>query len=302
MPYRGSMGQAKNKRSQRIRLLEQHPNCCYCGGATPATTLDHVPAKVTFWGKNRPAGLESPACDACNGGTKKLERAAALFSHIRMADDRTPAQQVEQREMAHKVRLDFPGWHHEFHAVPEHEQATLLPPKVRPMTVGPLMQEAMHAVAAKLAFALHYHKTGKIIPPTGFVAVHSDTNVTLLARPLPTELLDAVGPTEMLAQGEHTSEGHFAYRGAWMPDGSVSVFMAHLGEAFHFTMFGVGLDLTTSAPALAASEFPDMRLFRSGELQQADAKALARYHVPLPVWRTGGLSASYDARRRRRKR
>jgi len=279
------MGDAKRRRQQ---FFERHPLCCFCGGRAAATTIDHVPAKITFWGKRRPAGLEMPACTACNGGTKNLERAAALFAHIRMADNRTPEQREEHLKLARGVGIDFPGWQHEFYAVPDHDEAGRVPAGVKPMNVGPLMQDAIHAVGAKLAFTLHYHHTGTIVPEAGFVSVRFETNVTIQSRQLPPDQIALLRPTELLRQGEWTSEGHFAYRGNWVTDGSGSVFIAHLGEAFF-------LVLRADAEAPEAGEFnhqdPALRLVRPGDLQQADAVARKRYKAMLPVDRLTGAAS-----------
>lgn len=276
------MGETKKWRQ---RFFGLHPLCCYCGGDTMATTIDHVPAKIMFWGKRRPQGLEMPACDCCNGGTKKLERAAAVFAHIRMADNRSPKQRTEHRSIGHGVGVDFPGWQHEWQAVPDHPDAARLPPGVTPVNVGPLMRDAINIVGAKLAFALHYKHTSMIIPASGFVSVSFETNVTWPQRQIPDEILAALAPTGFLRQGEWTSEGHFAYRGAWTADGAGSVFIAHIGEAFFLKLHA---EVASPQEADVDMENPSIRIFRPKELQQADRLVAARYKVVLPVDRIGG--------------
>jgi hypothetical protein len=193
--------------------------------------------------------------------------------------------------MGRGVSTDFPGWQREFYSVPDHEDAGRLPADVKPMNVGPLMQDAMCLVAAKLAFALHYHHTGKIVPRTGFVAVRYETNVTMQSRELPADLVAMLGPSQMLTQGEWTSEGHFAYRGAWVPDGTGSVSIAHVGEAFFYLMFVVAQNAGSDEPQLEMNEFNEMRHFRPGDMQKADAVTSGRYNTPLPVYKTSGTAS-----------
>ena len=75
------MGEAKNKRR---RFLERHPLCCFCGGLTPAITIDHVPARTCFAGRAAPEGFEFPACVACQSATR-LDEMAFGFA-VRMFD------------------------------------------------------------------------------------------------------------------------------------------------------------------------------------------------------------------------
>ena len=61
------------QKKKRKRFLAQHPMCCFCGGATPATTVDHVPARAFFIDRRFPPGLEFPACLRCQNCTTDSE-------------------------------------------------------------------------------------------------------------------------------------------------------------------------------------------------------------------------------------
>jgi len=52
------MGEAKRRRKLREKILEANPMCIYCGGVTPAKTVEHIPAKIVFNRKQRPKGLD----------------------------------------------------------------------------------------------------------------------------------------------------------------------------------------------------------------------------------------------------
>ena len=116
----------------------------------------------------------------------------------------------------------------------------------------------MHTVGAKLGFGLHYHRTGKIVPPGGFVETRFRTNAKIYLGGLPPELMQDLGPVAVLAQGEWTSDGHFGYRPTSSADGTLGIYVAHLGRAF-ITISSVAFDAkempaTTSGQALRSTQ------------------------------------------------
>ena len=70
------MGAKKNKLQ---RFLLKHPHCCFCGGGTPATTIDHIPARTCFRGRAFPETFEFPACEPCNRASRLDEIAFAFY-------------------------------------------------------------------------------------------------------------------------------------------------------------------------------------------------------------------------------
>jgi hypothetical protein len=283
------MEEGRKRKRLTAQLLEGHPYCCFCGGGVAATTADHVPAKIMFWGKRRPKGLEVPACKSCNNGTKALEQLCSIFARVSIADERTPEERAELSQICTAVSRAFPGWQREL--FPDSEQIRKIeaqfaevPGDVKMARIGPLVQDAIYNVGAKLGFALHYHLTGLSVPATGCIEVRYETNHSLQSRELPPELLAELGPPEMLKQGEWTTFGHFAYRPAWIADGSGSMFLCHLGKALLFILFVV------SNAEMLPSTSKAMRRVHPGDLQRADANARAHL-IPLPtVSRTGGAA------------
>ena len=75
------MGEAKETRILRERMLAQRPGCIYCAGAAVADTIEHMPPIAMFEGRRRLRGLEFPACGTCNGGTKHPDLVAALLAN-----------------------------------------------------------------------------------------------------------------------------------------------------------------------------------------------------------------------------
>jgi hypothetical protein len=269
------MGEAKKKQRIAQRILAQHRSCCLCGGQRLATSIDHVPPKIVFWGKRRPSGLEVPACGPCNQGTRKLDQAAGLFARIRVGDT-SPEQQAEFERIAQSVTQNFPGWTSELAPTPAqarafHDRFGDKLATAEPANLGPLADDAIYTIAAKLGLALHYTIASQIVPPAGSVVVRYETNASLPENGLPAELLEQLSPVAHLTQGEWTSDGHFAYRRAVLRDGAGGVYLAHVGRAFLIVAF-VFLD-GRAIPSIGRHS----RTFRPGDLEHADAKALARY-------------------------
>src|SRR6476661_4761778 len=104
------MGEVSRRRRITARKLEAHPFCCFCGGRTPATTIDHVPARIMFPDRRRPAGLEVPACVPCNEGTRLHETIAVVFSRISVFDDPPIVNQAEFARICRAARNASPAW------------------------------------------------------------------------------------------------------------------------------------------------------------------------------------------------
>jgi len=91
-------------------FVKRHPICCFCGWQTPATTIDHQPARIIFPNKLRPKGLEFPACSICNEQTAPDEALLALI--CRAAGSHRPnARQDFQRlkGLVGTIERRFPG-------------------------------------------------------------------------------------------------------------------------------------------------------------------------------------------------
>jgi len=70
------MGDAQRRRR---RLIDEHPWCCFCGGSTPASSVDHVPPRTCFKGRAGPEGFEFPACSHCQTASRLDEMAVAFY-------------------------------------------------------------------------------------------------------------------------------------------------------------------------------------------------------------------------------
>jgi hypothetical protein len=97
------------KKRRQLDLLDREPLCIFCGGAVPASTGDHQPARALFDAKHAPEGYEFPACEPCNKKSKDHEH--VLTTLVRLKGDGAPDAQreVDFAKFAKAMRNNFPG-------------------------------------------------------------------------------------------------------------------------------------------------------------------------------------------------
>jgi hypothetical protein len=221
------------------RLREQ-PWCIYCGGATKATTIDHMPPITIFDQRQRPRGLEFSACDPCNSGARIAEKIIGFVS--RFYPD--PPNEAGQEELKRLYR-EFKRYHPEVlkeMAPPGTQFADFqrqhadVPAGAHPLNArGPLLNEAMKRFAAKLALALHFEITRGIASTSATVVGHWYSNVQAFTGAIPDELLKAVGPASTLVQGKRNVADQFLWAARHSPSRKHSLYIAQFREAFAVT-------------------------------------------------------------------
>lgn len=139
-------------------FLKQHPICCFCGGQTPASTIDHQPPRIVFPDKHRPKGLEFPACANCNRQTSADEALLALvcrFAGSRRADAARDFHRL--KNIVGSVDQSFPGLHQKMHAQRLWANERGVWVRVGTIDVNqPEVHLGLCRVAAKLALAIYY--------------------------------------------------------------------------------------------------------------------------------------------------
>lgn len=93
-------------------FIKRHPICCFCGGAEPAATIEHLPARIIFPKKHRPKGLEFPACAACNAQTRGDDSVLAVVAQA-LGSTRTDVPLIDEDTLAKASRgaqINFPGF------------------------------------------------------------------------------------------------------------------------------------------------------------------------------------------------
>jgi hypothetical protein len=178
------------KKRRQLDLLDREPLCIFCGGAVPASTGDHQPARALFDAKHAPEGFVFPACEPCNKKSKDKEH--VLTTLVRLKGDGAPNAQrdVDFAKFAKAMRNNFPGllrvlgadekqgfiksrgvWVPVGRAVPQQLPMVAIDPEIAGVAVD--------TVFRKLICALHYKHTGEILPADAEITVKWATNAAL---------------------------------------------------------------------------------------------------------------------------
>src|SRR5215212_9967475 len=100
------MGEGKAKRRAHASILERSSHCIYCG--EQADTIEHMPPRMMFRGKQRPKGLEFPSCRGCNSGTSQSDIVASLIGRL-SPDPTTQVEADEFKKLLVSVHQNVPG-------------------------------------------------------------------------------------------------------------------------------------------------------------------------------------------------
>jgi hypothetical protein len=96
------MAEAKRKSRKGSDVVAAETRCIYC--AAPATTLEHMPPRGMFRGRQRPGAMEFGACEACNNGTRGADAVAAVFSRLHPDQGVGTWQQAEIKNLIPRAR------------------------------------------------------------------------------------------------------------------------------------------------------------------------------------------------------
>lgn len=231
------MSEFKLNRRRKAEFLKQHLVCCFCGGNTPATTVDHVPSRQMFSLRRRPKGLEVPACECCNRATASHEQVAAMLGRI-YPDGPTEVEREEMRRIMDAVNTNVPGLLEEmiasFRQQERFVRANITLPGVGGVlnVSGPLLNRSIQAFGAKLGFALHYAMTGAIVPRAGGVAVRWFSNFERLTGEIPADLFRILGQPQTLRQGKWGAGDQFSYAFAISENSEMAAYFSTFRKSF----------------------------------------------------------------------
>lgn len=173
------MGEKANKRSA---FLAGNPFCCFCGGYTPATTIDHVPARTCFYKRIGPEGFEFPACSGCQTSSRKDEQIFGFYARLMDQDDGRYDKKDASRLLTgimnnapHLIpNLALPA-SAKRKALREYgiaKPANEFLEDIPLVGVPKDFHAAATVVGRKLALATHYRELGVIAGPDRLVTVH----------------------------------------------------------------------------------------------------------------------------------
>ncbi|WP_457587244.1 hypothetical protein [Ensifer canadensis] len=99
-------------------------------------------------------------------------------------------------------------------------------------TGGPIARSIIRKFANKLAIALHFEQTKKIVPRgAGIFAMHY-TNVTAIVDGMPIEVMERLGIEKALVMGRQHTGRAFTYQSARLSDEETTIHMAYFRQSF----------------------------------------------------------------------
>jgi hypothetical protein len=172
-----------------------------------------MPPKAMFAGKHRPAGLEFASCIPCNNGARQSDLVAAYIGRC-FPDATTEAELADLHRYTGALKQHLPAVLYEMRpprAREKHLMRRLGMTEGGALSLGgPHVTAHLQAFAARLGLALHFEKTGVIVPPEGGIAARVFTNVDFLTETVPQVVIDSLSARALQA-GRWTTEDQFLY-------------------------------------------------------------------------------------------
>ena len=240
--------------SKSRRFLLDHPYCCFCGGAEASTTIDHVPPKACFPEGYCPEEFEFPACDKCNGGSRRDDQLFGFYSQLLDFNEsnRTPGDLAKIAKLRDSISHKFPD------ALPDASTArpiynvgsviTLSPLAIEVRTPS-LFREPIETLERKLTHALYYREAGKALSKThSFLSEFyqpqgsSDVLTKYLVGLLPDQTIG--GRSNVKNYGER-----FGYKSGWKEEEDFFMYIAQFGRGLIVWGIVLGPDTKISESA-----------------------------------------------------
>ena len=229
------------QRSRRVAFFKSHPLCCFCGGASAATTEDHIPARTLFREKQWPEGYVFPACHDCNHGSSLDELVLGWIVRIQVSDY-TANDESELEDALTKLNRRRPEWVAKMRELSrietrrhlrEHQLSAASFPggEVYVMTMPDEITSALDRYAIKLGKALYYLHTGRIIPTSGLIKATALTNSQFTSPGFPLRSFDILAIAPPMSRAKRDLSDQFAYRYAVPIEGGGAGFLVQFRES-----------------------------------------------------------------------
>lgn len=243
----------RRRRSERkTEFLKTNPTCCFCGGEVPSVTIDHVPARSFFHERKWPEGYEFPACKECNEATRLDELLFSFLTRV-FPDPEAPDETNLLPELFKSIRNNFPGVLQQLQPSARdvrnwlRDTGTVLP---RGMSLSdvpilksdhPILRSAVRRTATKIALALYFKHSGKILPKDGLIGIAFFTNTTFKPDSFSDEFFNALSGMPDPRRGSLNLESRFNYQYAYSPDSEFAGFLVRFPQSMAF-LFVVSAD------------------------------------------------------------
>ncbi|WP_454722574.1 hypothetical protein [Delftia acidovorans] len=253
------------RKQKRQQFFESHPYCCFCGGLEIATTEDHFPGRSIFIERKWPEGYVFPACEKCNASSSDDELVMAVLARTGPEKDKNRNFLKEFNKAINALQRQNPDLTQGFQTFTRNDERKILKnlgahpfdengnPR-RPVTIPEEAFEHANNFGRKLAKALHYKHTGKIIPTTGHVFAKVFTNAEW-NKVNPEKISSILGGYAAIERNTQPLHNQFSYKYGITADGLASGY---------FITFGLG---TISFIATAFFSEEDYQMRKNNRIQ-----------------------------------
>jgi hypothetical protein len=242
------MGTARIKKQA---IFAKCPNCIFCGGTVPATTIEHCPPRSMFDDRVAPDGYEFASCSTCNNGTSDEDLLVAWMARLDYTDLSAEGDQ-RTNGLFKAVHKQFPKLVTKLlpNAVEAKRTNRMLgitpePGKTHAETcvinVAPEMTGAIQTFAKKLAKAVYYMQAQKVFPADGCLMLGWFTNVEFVRKSGFVPFLamkDIAGTTPAIERNRRSLDNRFSYKYSGSDDAKLFAIQAMFGNSFGLVIFG----------------------------------------------------------------
>jgi hypothetical protein len=230
------MGEHQLKQSATQKFLQKYPFCCLCGGATPATTREHVPPKALFDRSHRPDRLVVPACRVCNNVTSTGDLLVSLIARWEF-EELSGIQSSDHAKLAAQLRRQAPDVLCEWLSAGAIERKRvrrtfesrgMALPNQAYSKLSSKTWPHLHLFAHKLTLGLYFERTKRCLSSPGAARAWVRLKEAVALEGIPQEVLHLVGSPTPLVQGQWTTAGQFEWREAYNKEEGVYLHVSKL--------------------------------------------------------------------------
>jgi hypothetical protein len=224
------------------KFLLLHPKCCFCGGNKNADSRDHLPPKSAFLSKHAPEGYVFPACSSCNQKSSNSDRIFAMISKVAI-DSYSEEQRVEFEKLCNSLSLQQSRPKFEFLTANQKKSilrnSSLLPPigqaygEVLMVSIESNLINEVENVLRKLAKALHYLHTNKILKKDDLIFIRSYSNLEILSGALECLDFSCLNSNPIISRNKVDLRSQFNYRYGITESGHTFVSLIKFGQSFY---------------------------------------------------------------------